>query len=65
VAVGLIRTIGELATAMITAALAAVGLSIDLAGLRRTGARPIVLGAALWVTVSTLSLGVMALGLGG
>jgi uncharacterized integral membrane protein (TIGR00698 family) len=58
-------TIGELATAMITVALAAVGLSIDLAGLRRTGARPIVLGAALWVTVSALSLGTMALGLGG
>lgn len=58
-------TIGELATAMITVALAAVGLSIDLAGLRRTGARPIVLGAALWVTVSALSLGVMALGFGG
>ncbi len=62
---GLTPTIGELATAMITVALAAVGLSIDLAGLRRTGARPIVLGAALWVTVSTLSLGAMALGLGG
>jgi uncharacterized integral membrane protein (TIGR00698 family) len=58
-------TISELATAMITVALAAVGLSIDLAGLRRTGARPIVLGAALWVTVSALSLGAMALGLGG
>jgi uncharacterized integral membrane protein (TIGR00698 family) len=57
--------IGELATAMITVALAAVGLSIDLAGLRRTGARPIVLGAALWLTVTVLSLGVMALGLGG
>lgn len=62
---GLRPTIGELATAMITVALAAVGLSIDLAGLRRTGARPIVLGAALWVTVSALSLGTMALGLGG
>jgi uncharacterized integral membrane protein (TIGR00698 family) len=57
-------TIGELATAMITVALAAVGLSIDLAGLRRTGLRPVALGAALWVTVSALSLGVMALGLG-
>ncbi len=62
---GLRPTISELATAMITVALAAVGLSIDLAGLRRTGARPIVLGAALWVTVSALSLGVMALGFGG
>lgn len=58
-------TISELATAMITVALAAVGLSIDLAALRRTGLRPIALGAALWVTVSALSLGAMALGLGG
>jgi uncharacterized integral membrane protein (TIGR00698 family) len=58
-------TIGELATAMITVALAAVGLSIDLAGLRRTGLRPIVLGAGLWLTVTSLSLAVMALGLGG
>jgi uncharacterized integral membrane protein (TIGR00698 family) len=62
---GLRPEIGELATAMITVALAAVGLSIDLAGLRRTGLRPIVLGAALWLTVTTLSLAVMALGLSG
>jgi uncharacterized integral membrane protein (TIGR00698 family) len=57
--------IGDLATAMITVALAAVGLSIDLAGLRRTGLRPIALGAALWVTVSALSLAMMGLGFGG
>jgi uncharacterized integral membrane protein (TIGR00698 family) len=56
--------IGDLATAMITVALAAVGLSIDLAALRRTGPRPIVLGAALWLTVSALSLAMLGLGLG-
>jgi uncharacterized integral membrane protein (TIGR00698 family) len=62
---GLTPAIGDLATAMITVALAAVGLSIDLAALRRTGTRPIVLGAALWVTVSALSLAMMGLGFGG
>lgn len=31
-------------------------LSIDLDALRRTGPRPIALGAALWVTVATTSL---------
>ncbi|MBS1678103.1 MAG: putative sulfate exporter family transporter [Actinobacteria bacterium] len=56
--------ISDLATAMITVALAAVGLSIDLAALHRTGTRPILLGAALWLTVSALSLGMMALGFG-
>ncbi len=58
-------TIGEVATAMITVALAAVGLSIDVAELRRTGPRPIVLGASLWVTVSVLSLTMQLIGLAG
>lgn len=62
---GLTPKISDLATAMITVALAAVGLSIDLAALRRTGPRPIALGAALWLTVSALSLGMIALGFGG
>lgn len=57
--------IGDLATAMITVALAAVGLSIDLAELRRTGMRPILLGAGLWVSVSVLSLALQLLGLAG
>ncbi|MBS1881002.1 MAG: putative sulfate exporter family transporter, partial [Actinobacteria bacterium] len=61
---GLTPRIGDAATAMITVALAAIGLSIDLAELRRTGMRPIVLGAGLWVTVSLLSLGMQALGFG-
>ena len=32
----------------------------DLAGLRRTGPRPLVLGAVLWVLVSVSSLGLAA-----
>jgi uncharacterized integral membrane protein (TIGR00698 family) len=51
------------ATILITVALSAVGLSVDLSGLRRAGVRPIVLGAALWITVSALSLGCQAAGL--
>jgi uncharacterized integral membrane protein (TIGR00698 family) len=55
--------ISETATLLITVALSAVGLSIDLGALQRAGARPLVLGAALWVTVSALSLGCQAVGL--
>lgn len=45
---------------LITVALAAIGLSTDVAGLRRTGPRPLILGAALWVLVSVSSLGLAA-----
>ena len=45
---------------LITVALAAIGLSTDIAGLRRTGPRPLLLGAALWVLVSVSSLGLAA-----
>lgn len=41
---------------LITAALAAIGLSTDVAGLRRAGHRPLLLGAALWVVVAGTSL---------
>lgn len=41
---------------LITVALSAIGLSTDVAGLRRAGARPLLLGAALWVTVASTSL---------
>jgi uncharacterized integral membrane protein (TIGR00698 family) len=44
------------ALALITVALAAVGLSTDLAGLRRAGARPLVLGLVLWAAVTITSL---------
>ena len=46
---------------LITVALSAVGLSTDLAGLRRAGHRPLVLGASLWVVVSLTSLGLQRL----
>ena len=49
----------RLATAalvLIAVALAGVGLSIRVGDLRRTGLRPLVLGAALWALVSVSSL---------
>ncbi len=46
---------------LITVALSAIGLSTDLAGFRRAGVRPLVLGGALWVVVSLSSLGLQAL----
>jgi uncharacterized integral membrane protein (TIGR00698 family) len=53
--------LGDAATILITIALAGVGLSIDLAAMRRTGSRPIALGAALWIVVSVTSLVLQAL----
>lgn len=41
---------------LISIALAAIGLSTDLEGFRRTGPRPLLLGGILWVLVSTTSL---------
>nr|WP_246299741.1 YeiH family protein [Nocardioides panaciterrulae] len=40
----------------ITIAMAAIGLSTDVAALRKAGARPLILGAVLWVVVTTTSL---------
>jgi uncharacterized integral membrane protein (TIGR00698 family) len=42
---------------LITIALSAIGLSTDLAGFRRAGHKPLILGASLWVIVSLTSLG--------
>jgi uncharacterized integral membrane protein (TIGR00698 family) len=53
--------ISDLSTWMITAALAAIGLSTDVRHIRRAGLRPLALGAALWVTVGLTSLGLQAL----
>jgi uncharacterized membrane protein YadS len=53
--------IGQLATFLIAVALSAIGLSTDVAALRRAGARPLVLGGLLWVTVAATSLGLQAL----
>ncbi|HET6876854.1 MAG TPA: YeiH family protein [Jatrophihabitans sp.] len=49
------------ATLLITVALAAIGLSTDVAALRRAGARPLLLGFLLWVAVATTSLAVQFL----
>lgn len=41
---------------LIAMALAAIGLSTDLSGIRRAGVKPLILGAALWFTVAATSL---------
>jgi uncharacterized integral membrane protein (TIGR00698 family) len=50
-----------LGTFLITTALAGIGLSMRLADMRRAGARPLLLGALLWVAVALTSLGLQAL----
>ncbi len=54
-------SLAQLATFMITVALAGVGLSTNLRDLARAGLRPLALGAILWVlvTLSSLGLGVL------
>ncbi len=46
---------------LVSVALSAIGLSTNVAALRKAGARPLLLGALLWVTVATASLGLQAL----
>lgn len=48
--------LSDLATWMITAALAAIGLSTKLGHIRKAGPRPILLGGILWATVGVVSL---------
>jgi uncharacterized integral membrane protein (TIGR00698 family) len=45
---------------LVAVALSAIGLSANVAALRRAGARPLVLGALLWITVAAASLGLQA-----
>ena len=52
--------LSDVATWMITAALAAIGLSTQLGYVRRAGPRPILLGAVLWATVGVTSLALQA-----
>jgi uncharacterized integral membrane protein (TIGR00698 family) len=52
--------LSDLSTWMITAALAAIGLSTDVRHIRRAGFRPLALGAVLWATVGLTSLGLQA-----
>jgi uncharacterized integral membrane protein (TIGR00698 family) len=50
------RALSDAALALITTALAGVGLAADIGLMRRTGLRPLVLGAILWVSVASVSL---------
>ena len=50
------RALADAALALITTALAGVGLAADVGAMRRTGLRPLLLGAILWVSVATVSL---------
>ncbi|MDN5916563.1 MAG: putative sulfate exporter family transporter [Pseudonocardia sp.] len=54
-------TLTLVGTFLITTALAGIGLSMRLADMRRAGARPLLLGAGLWVLVGASSLGLQAL----
>jgi uncharacterized membrane protein YadS len=53
--------LSDLSKWMITAALAAIGLSTDIGRIRQAGVRPLALGAVLWLTVGLASLGLQAL----
>jgi uncharacterized integral membrane protein (TIGR00698 family) len=55
------RPLSDAALALITVALAGVGLSSDLGRMRETGIRPLLLGAILWVSVASVSLLLQAL----
>jgi len=55
------RILADVALGLITVALAGVGLAADLGGMRRTGPRPLLLGAVLWVLVASVSVGLQAL----
>jgi uncharacterized integral membrane protein (TIGR00698 family) len=48
--------LASVGTFLITVALAGIGLSTHLGTLRRVGARPLLLGAVLWLAVGTASL---------
>jgi uncharacterized integral membrane protein (TIGR00698 family) len=52
--------LADAATWMITAALAAIGLSTRFGHIRQAGPRPILLGTILWLTVGVTSLGLQA-----
>jgi len=58
---GLQPLLHRLALLCVAVALAAVGLSTDIAALRRAGPRPLLLGLILWVAVSATSLGLQHL----
>jgi uncharacterized membrane protein YadS len=45
---------------LVSVALSAIGLSTNVTALRKAGAKPLLLGAMLWVTVTAASLGLQA-----
>ena len=51
----------HLSVFLVAVALSAIGLSTNVAALRKAGPRPLLLGAMLWVTVAAASLGLQAL----
>jgi uncharacterized integral membrane protein (TIGR00698 family) len=53
---GVASALARTATVLIAVALAAIGLSTRFAELRRTGLRPLVLGAVLWAVVGVTGL---------
>ncbi|MDA8047755.1 MAG: putative sulfate exporter family transporter [Actinomycetota bacterium] len=55
------RSLSDVSIWMITAALAAIGLSTDVTHIRRAGLRPLALGAILWLTVGLTSIGLQAI----
>ena len=46
---------------LVAVALSAIGLSTNVAALRKAGPKPLLLGALLWITVATASLGLQLL----
>ncbi|MFC7622056.1 YeiH family protein [Microlunatus sp. GCM10028923] len=54
-------TLAGLGLFLITAALTGIGLSLRLADLRRSGPKPLLLGALLWIAVAATSLGLQAI----
>jgi len=58
---GMHGTLQQLAVALITLALAGVGLTTNLSSLRRAGARPLLLGTLVWAAVAVTSLALQAL----
>ena len=55
------RPLQHVSVFLVAVALSAIGLSTNVAALRRAGHKPLLLGALLWLTVAGASLGLQAL----
>jgi uncharacterized membrane protein YadS len=53
--------VAQLAAFLVAVALSGIGLSTDVAALRRAGAKPLLLGGMLWLTVAATSVALQAL----